>query len=126
MRCKLRISYFNGYGEDGIHRDTHGQRIHVAVVDGATPWCDFNGALLLPRRARQVVAVTEELQVAQPAEDRSETYENYCGNHEQPLVGCELMSAGHRLAVSLHDVRAIVGHDGFGSASAPPRASLSV
>ena len=58
---KLRISDFDGHGKHRVHRNAHGQRIPVAVVDGTSLGSDFDGALLLPSGAGEVFAVTEQL-----------------------------------------------------------------
>ena len=44
--------------------------MHAAIKDDSALRSNFNGALLLPLRARQVIAVPDELQVAKPPEDR--------------------------------------------------------
>jgi len=57
--------------------------VHVAVVDGAALRRDFNHALLLPLRARHVLAVPEKLQVAQAPEHPQHPHQRHGGDNQQ-------------------------------------------
>src|SRR5579862_1584426 len=60
-----RIRHVRRIGEDGIHREADGKLPALAVVNRSALGADFENALLLVLGFREVVAVTEKLEVTQ-------------------------------------------------------------
>ena len=84
--------------------------MHVAVEDRTAFGGDLNGALLLPLRARQIIGVTEKLQIPKPQEYRTKPEHGHTSNNEQ--------TAG-REAFSSHGMGTVLRHRKFRLAMAP-------
>jgi hypothetical protein len=53
------------HGKDGIHRQAHGQRVHLAVEDFAALGRDFNHVLLLAPGPGQQIPIFDDLKVVE-------------------------------------------------------------
>ena len=80
----LRVGNFAGNGKHRVHRNGHGQLVAVAVVNDAAAGRHRNRALLLPLRALQPVAVTEDLQLNQAEADESTPQKQEAPEQVQP------------------------------------------
>src|SRR5256885_9564647 len=77
--------------EGGLDFRAHRQRTHVAVVNRAALGSNFDGALLLTMRARQVVTVLNQLQKTQASKNRAHPEHHACGDDQQSKLNAILL-----------------------------------
>src|SRR5262249_47762949 len=109
-RQLLVFSNFARRGKSGIDAHAHGEGMHVAVVDNAALWRNFDGALLLTASFSQIVAMLDELNVTEPHEYGGHPKKGKSGNNEEPLVDGLVARRRAASTGSVHDVDAIFVH----------------
>src|ERR1700722_20504223 len=94
----MLVRDLRGHSKSRVHRNAHRKRPPVAVVNRAALRSYLEAAFLLAHSARQVVAMSEELQVGEPPENRAHPQERHAGDDEQTNVDAALSHGEFRSA----------------------------